>query len=87
MMRIRRHKSFVKDYAKLKPAQRQRLQAAFVLFAADPMNPDLYNHPLTGEWKGYRSIAFGGDWRAHYRVIDENTALFVAVGTHSQLYR
>ncbi|HTE22483.1 MAG TPA: type II toxin-antitoxin system mRNA interferase toxin, RelE/StbE family [Candidatus Limnocylindria bacterium] len=85
-MRIRRHKSFEKDYLKLKPAQRERLKKAFILFVRDPTHPDLYNHPLTGEWTGYRSIAFGGDWRAHYKVVDSE-AFFVACGTHSQLYK
>lgn len=85
-MNIRRRKSFVKDYAKLKPAQRKRLQDALVLFIENPMHPDLYNHPLTGEWVGYRSIAFGGDWRAHYKLVN-GEAVFVAVGTHSQLYK
>ena len=85
-MILRRHKSFEKDYLKLKPAQRKRLKKAFILFVNDPMHPDLYNHPLTGEWTGYRSIAFGGDWRAHYKVV-ENEAVFVACGTHSQLYK
>jgi len=85
-MRLVRRKSFDKDYKKLKPAQRERLKQAFVLFMADPMHPDLYNHPLSGEWAGYRSIAFGGDWRAHYKAIDDH-AVFVACGTHSQLYR
>lgn len=85
-MRIRRHESFEKDYFKLKPAQRERLKKALALFINDPAHPDLYNHSLTGEWTGYRSIAFGGDWRAHYKVIDDE-ALFVACGTHSQLYR
>jgi addiction module RelE/StbE family toxin len=85
-MRLVRRKSFERDYAKLKPAQRERLKQAFALFMIDPMHPDLYNHPLTGEWSGYRSIAFGGDWRAHYKVIDDS-AMFVACGTHSQLYR
>lgn len=86
-MRIRRHKSFEKDYLKLKSAQRDRLKKAFKIFINEPMHPDLYNHPLTGEWKGYRSISFGGDWRAHYKVVDENTVLFVAAGTHSRLYK
>lgn len=86
-VRIRRHKSFEKDYRKLKPAQRERLKRAFKLFVSNPMHPDLYNHSLTGEWTGYRSISFGGDWRAHYKVMDKNTAYFVAVGTHAQLYR
>jgi len=85
-MRIRRHKSFEKDYFKLKPAQQERLKKAVVLFMQNPMHPDLYNHPLSGEWTGYRSIAFGGDWRAHYKVVG-NAVVFVACGTHSQLYK
>jgi addiction module RelE/StbE family toxin len=85
-MRIRRHKSFEKDYLKLKQTQRERLKQALALFITNPMHPDLYNHPLAGEWTGYRSIAFGGDWRAHYRVVGDE-AVFVACGTHSQLYK
>lgn len=79
-------KSFTKQAKNLKLAQKQRLAAALRLFRVEPHHPDLSNHPLTGKWRGHRSISFGGDWRAHYKVIDENTVMFVAVGTHSQLY-
>ncbi|MGD8373802.1 MAG: type II toxin-antitoxin system mRNA interferase toxin, RelE/StbE family [Candidatus Woesebacteria bacterium] len=85
-MQVRLHKTFSKQYANLKPTQQKRLKQAFELFMVDPFHPDLYNHPLSGEWTGYRSIAFGGDWRAHYKQTDD-TAIFVAVGTHSQLYK
>ena len=81
------HKSWHRQAKDLKPAQKKRLKAALLLFQQQPHHADLYNHELTGEWKGHRSISFGGDWRAHYKVIDENTALFVAVGIHSKLYR
>jgi len=88
MIVIKLHKNFVKQAAELKPAQKKRLQAALKLFQQQPMHTDLYNHPLTGQWKGYRSIAFGGDWRAHYELTDNGAvAWFVACGTHSQLYR
>ncbi len=88
MIVIKLHKNFVKQAAQLKPAQKKRLQAALKLFQQQPMHTDLYNHPLTGQWKGYRSIAFGGDWRAHYELTDNGAvAWFVACGTHSQLYR
>jgi addiction module RelE/StbE family toxin len=86
-MNIDFHKSFHKQASTLKPAQKERLKQALLLFAGDPHHADLYNHHLTGQWKGYCSISFGGDWRAHYLVIDKNIVLFVAVGTHSQLYR
>jgi addiction module RelE/StbE family toxin len=84
-MKVRYLKSFQKQTIKLKPAQLKRLKYALNLFVLDPTSPELYNHPLSGQWKGHSSIAFGGDWRAHYKMVDD-TAVFVAVGTHSQLY-
>jgi addiction module RelE/StbE family toxin len=81
------HKHFTKQYTKLPATQKKRFEKAIILFRKDPHNKTLYNHLLTGEWAGYRSIAFGGDWRAHFRMIAEDTALFVACGTHSQLYK
>lgn len=85
-MKLRYHKSFQKQVVKLNLAQEKRLKIALKTFEIEPYHPDLYNHPLSGKWRGYRSIMFGGDWRAHYKPIDKDTALFVAVGTHSQLY-
>jgi addiction module RelE/StbE family toxin len=84
---VRYHKSFQKQVIKLPPAQLKRLKTTLKLFEQTPNHPSLYNHPLTGDWAGYRSIALGGDWRAHYKVTGEDEALFVAVGTHSQLYK
>lgn len=86
-MKLRYHKSFQKQVVKLSAAQEKRLKAALKLFQVEPYNKNLYNHPLTGEWKGYRSISFGGDWRVHYKQINNDVALLVAVGTHSQLYK
>lgn len=85
-MLIQRLKSFERDYHGLKPGQQARLKRAIAIFIADPMHPDFYNHPLKGEWAGHRSIAFGGDWRAHYKMVD-SVAIFVACGTHAQLYK
>ncbi|HEY1835700.1 MAG TPA: type II toxin-antitoxin system mRNA interferase toxin, RelE/StbE family [Candidatus Saccharimonadales bacterium] len=88
MMILKLHEDFVKQAANLKPAQQKRLQEALKLFQTQPQHPYLYNHPLAGQWKGYRSIAFGGDWRAHFELTDNDTvAWFVACGTHSQLYK
>lgn len=81
------HRSFDKQYKKLPEAQKKRFEKAVALFESEPYHPDLYNHPLTGKWRGHRSIAFGGNWRAHYVPEDESIALFVAIGTHPQLYK
>ncbi len=81
------HKQFIKQYSKLPITQKRRFEEIIIIFRNDPTNPNLYNHPLSGEWKNHRSIAFGGDWRAHYIQQDKDTARFVAVGKHSQLYK
>lgn len=87
-MIIKLHKDFIRQAASLKPAQKKRLEEAMKMFQKQPKHPDLYNHPLTAEWKGYRSIAFGGNWRAHFELTDNETvAWFVACGTHNQLYK
>ena len=80
------NKNFKKQYQKLKPAQKKRFAQALELFVASPSHPALYNHPLSGKWQGHRSISFGGDWRAHYKITGRDTVLFVAVGSHNQLY-
>ena len=86
-MKLRYHKSFQKQVVKLPEAQEKRLKAALKLFQVEPYHKDLYNHPLTSEWRGHRSISFGGNWRVHYKPISKDVALLVAVGTHSQLYK
>ena len=87
-MIIKLHKDFIKQAKRLKPAQKKRLEKAMKLLQKDPNHPDLYNHQLSGSWKGYRCSAFVGDWRAHFEFTDNETvAWFIACGTHSQLYK
>jgi addiction module RelE/StbE family toxin len=85
-MRVRYLKTFQDQVILLYTGQKQRLKATLLLFQIEPEHPDLYNHTLTGDWAGYRSIAFGGDLRAHYKMVDD-VAVFVAAGTHAQLYK
>ena len=85
-MRSRYHKNFQRQLFKLPVAQQKRARQAVSLFEVDPRNPTLRNHRLGGEWYGYHSISAGGDLRLHYKLLDEQMVLFVAVGSHSQLY-
>ncbi len=55
------------------------------LFLVDPNHPALRNHALNGEFAGVRSIDVTGDWRALYRA-ERERIIFVALGTHEQLY-
>jgi addiction module RelE/StbE family toxin len=80
-------KPFNKQFLKLPSKQQKQARAAVALFVQDVTAPSLRNHGLKGEWLGYRSITAGGDLRLHFQVITDNKVLFVAVGSHSQLYK
>lgn len=75
-----------KKRLKLLPSKIQaQTDARLRLFAADPTNPLLRQHPLKGGLKGYFSINISGDMRAVFRR-DGDAITFVLIGTHSQLY-
>ena len=86
-MKVRFHRNFEKLFAKVPAKVQKRFGELLALFLGDPFDETLRNHPLTGEWAGFRSINVTGDYRAIYKAVDENTALFEAIGTHSKLYK
>ena len=86
-MKIVLHNRFLKQYSKLRTKDQEKFRARRDLFLTDPHNPTLNNHPLSGKYKGYCSINITGDIRVIYKLVHENTALFVAIGSHSSLYK
>ena len=84
-MHIYLHKKFLKDYKKLSISQKERFKERRNLFIADEFNPVLNNHALKGKYLGYRSINITGDLRAIFKR-DSNSALFVTIDFHSNLY-
>jgi len=71
-----------------------KIQRAFgkriKLFKVDRQHPFLRNHALQGNWQGFRSINITGDWRAVFfekKIRGNLVVTFVALGTHSQLYK
>ena len=85
-MRIIFHKNFEKRYKKLPNKIKLKIKERNFLFIADPYNPLLNNHSLQGKYLGYRSLNVNGDIRIIYKLLDDNTALFSEIGTHSELY-
>lgn len=81
------HKSFIKMAQKLSPKVKQKMAERIELFTNDPLNSKLRNHALHTPYKGSYSIDITGDYRAIYQLVDDETALFTHIGTHSQLYR
>lgn len=81
-MRIRFQKSFNKQFSKLSNTQKQFVNDTIELFSDSPYSDSLRNHPLRQEWKGYRSITVEADLCLHFKILNDDTALFVAVGNH-----
>lgn len=85
-MEIKYSPKFRKQYAKSNEKIRSAFNSRLKLFIQNSHNPLLRNHALTGGYKGFRSINITGDWRAIYS--ERNSVIiFVALGTHSQLYK
>lgn len=85
-MRAFLHKRFKKQLKKY-PFLALQAEERIILFVTDPFHPILNNHPPTGKWTGYRSINITGDYRAVYRLIENDDAFFVDLDSHSNLYR
>ena len=70
--------------------QPNKIQEKFIermrLFVADPFDQQLRNHALSGKYIGLRSIDITGDIRAVYELIND-TAVFITIGTQTQLYK
>lgn len=89
-MNIKFGKKFAKQYSKAPQKIKKAFNLRLEIFRKDPFHPLLNNHFLTGEYLSNRSINVTGDWRAIYSEEIENkekVAIFLALGTHSQLYR
>lgn len=56
-----------------------------LLLTAQPLPPELNDHPLKGEWRPSRDLHIEPDWLLIYRANDE-TVCFERTGTHSDLF-
>lgn len=88
-------KSFQKDYERLSRSGRydmHRLKEVMLFLVGHdaPLGPEWLDHPLKGEWAGYRECHVGGDFLLIYEV-DETAGkgggvVFVRAGTHADLF-
>lgn len=63
-----------------------KLKAAIGLLAAGAALPTSYNdHPLKGDWRGYRDLHIEPDWLLLYR-IEGDTLELARTGTHADLF-
>lgn len=89
-------KAFSKDWERLDRSGRydmRLLKSVILMLIAndEPLGPEWKDHPLKGDWAGYRECHIGGDFLLIYN-IDETigkggTVYFARTGTHSELFK
>lgn len=85
-MKVDYSHSFKKDYKKLTVKLHNQIRERILLFQQNQFNPLLNNHSVHYPYEGCQSINISGDVRALYE-ISNDTAFFIRVGSHSQLYK
>ena len=89
-------KTFRKDWERLSRSGRYNMallkEVVMLLIEADaPLGAEWRDHPLKGDWAGYRECHIGGDFLLIYRLVDQKGGsggiVFARAGTHSELFK
>ena len=78
-----------KDLERIKrkdPALIKKIHKQLQLFTLNPKHPSLRLHKLSGNLKYFWSISITKDFRMIYQLKSEDTAYFVDLGTHNEVY-
>ncbi len=75
---VRRAEKRGKDLAKLR-------DVLLLLIDEQPLPGAYGDHPLKGQWKGFRDLHIEPDWLLLYRVIGDELQL-ARTGTHADLF-
>lgn len=84
-------KSFEKAWHRYNRAGRRDMhQTALVMslvLSGNPFPAEYLDHPLTGNYSGYRELHIGGDYLLVYRIdTASHTVVFTELGTHAELF-
>jgi addiction module RelE/StbE family toxin len=63
-----------------------RIEKQIALFEENPKHPSLRTHKLSGNMNDIWSISITMSIRMVYILVDKDTALFVKMGTHNDVY-
>ncbi len=64
-----------------------KIQKQILLFESNPKHPSLRLHKLSGTLDNMWSLSISTSIRMVYRLINHETAYFVDIGTHDEVYR
>ena len=56
-----------------------------LLLAGNPLPSNYVDHPLKGNWRGWRDLHVEPDWILIYRIKEDRLEL-AAMGTHSDIF-
>jgi len=85
--------TFKKDYKRVMASPhhadvRARYEIVATLLAEDKALPDCYrDHPLIGDWKGYRECHLKPDLLLIYRKEEPEILRVARLGSHAELFR
>lgn len=88
-------RGFSKDWERLDRSGRydmRTLKSVMLMLIANdaPLGPEWKDHPLKGDWAGFRECHIGGDFLLIYEIDDAagkgGAISFVRAGTHSELF-
>ena len=89
MIRLEWSSSFersLKKWIAKHPESREGIRQKLEQFSANPFDPELKNHKLSGQLKDLRAFSVAYDCRIVFALIEESTALLVSIGTHDEVY-
>ena len=88
-MQVRKTKNFIKNFTKRvlpNKALEIKFHERLTLFILDRSNPVLKDHKLSGRSEGLSAFSITGDVRVIYFLESEQSAVFVDIGSHNQVY-
>lgn len=91
MRTIERSSAFKRDYKRIKATPRHRnveslLAEIMALLVSDhPLPGKIHDHPLSGDWAGYRECHLKPDLLLIYRKTDDLLRL-ARIGSHGELF-
>jgi mRNA interferase YafQ len=89
MLKVKRHKIFVKELRNLKLSEQHF--SKYIVYLAKliemkELPEEALDHPLKGEYKDCREFHISGDVLIIY-FIDDDTLNLIRIGSHSQLFK
>lgn len=88
-MRLKFSPEILKDLKKIKQKNKklsERIQKQLYLFSVNPKHPSLRTHKLNADMSNLWSISITMSIRMVYRLLSEDQAYFIKIGTHREVY-